>query len=151
MRALLLMAAGLLMAVPALANINPASSTLPGNQQILIPHIGGRTIPGKAMVRQQNGVIIATTETYQWPGTYFEAAFTGPEMSLRLDDNANILTVHIDDQLTDTLNRPGEVLKRYIGLGPGRHVVRLDRLTETQDTTGTFEGFFGEEFAIDRC
>lgn len=119
-----------------------APPILPGNQQLVIPHVGGRVLMGTSTVRQQNGVILATTATYQWPGTYFEAAFNGSEISLRLNDSANILTVTIDGQLKDTLNRPGEMLKTYGGLSSGQHVIRLDRLTETQDSMGTFEGFF---------
>jgi lysophospholipase L1-like esterase len=85
---------------------------------------------------------MTTTETYQWPGTYMETAFDGPEVTVRLNDSANIMNVLIDHQVKETLNRPGDIVKTYKDLGAGQHVIRLERLTETQGATGTFSGFF---------
>lgn len=117
--------------------------TLPGDQVLIVPRTMGRVQHGTALTRTSAGsAIITTTATYQWPGTYFTAAFEGDEVSIRLDDSANILTVTIDGQLKDTLKKPGAAVKTYKGLGKGQHVIRLERLTETQDTTGTFIGFF---------
>lgn len=117
--------------------------TLPGDQVLIVPHTVGRVQYGTALTRTSAGsAIITTTATYQWPGTYFTAAFGGDEVSIRLDDSTNILTVAIDGQLKDTLKKPGAVVKTYKGLGKGQHVIRLERLTETQGTKGTFIGFF---------
>ncbi|MDV6332713.1 SGNH/GDSL hydrolase family protein [Asticcacaulis sp. 201] len=84
----------------------------------------------------------ATAVTYQWPGTYIEAAFTGPDISINLNDSANILRVYVDGVLKTTLNRPGKTVEALTHLGKGPHTIRLERLTETQGTTGAFEGFF---------
>ncbi len=117
--------------------------TLPGDQILIVPHTVGRVQYGTALTRTSAGsAITTTTATYQWPGTYFTAAFEGDEVSIRLDDGANILTVAIDGQVKDTLKKPGATVKTYKGLGKGQHVIRLERLTETQGTKGTFIGFF---------
>lgn len=82
------------------------------------------------------------TYTYSWPGVYFEAAFAGTEVELRLDDSHNMLNVIIDGQPHRVLSRPGR--KRYAldKLGQGHHRIRVEKRTETQHGTGTFEGFF---------
>jgi lysophospholipase L1-like esterase len=117
--------------------------TLHGDQVLVVPHSVGRVQQGTAVTRTSAGsAIITVTATYQWPGTYFVAAFEGDEISVRLDDSANILTISVDGQLKDTLKKPGASVKTYKGLGKGQHVIRLERLTETQASTGTFIGFF---------
>ena len=80
--------------------------------------------------------------THQWPGTYFEGRFKGKEVSLRLNDKANILNVYVDGQKIQTINRPGE---GDIVLGPfadTEHTIRVEKLTEAAWTSAQFFGFF---------
>jgi lysophospholipase L1-like esterase len=140
MRAAALVLTMLALATPAIAAA-PAV-TLSGNQELVVPHYVGRAQPSTALTRTASSAIITVTATYQWPGTYFTAAFEGDEITVRLDDSANILTVQVDGQLKDTLKKPGAFVKTYEGFGKGQHIIRLERLTETQGSTGTFVGFY---------
>ncbi len=137
----LITAVGFLLVASSIAQ---AETPLIG-QRLLNTHTSGRMAFSAKIDKSPQAVRIVTTETYQWPGTYMETAFDGPEVSLQLNDSANILNVLIDHQVKETLNRPGEVVKTYKDLGPGQHVIRLERLTETQDATGTFAGFFAPD------
>ena len=139
------------MALAALASfmaVNTAEAdtsppTLQGAQQLVIAHIGGRYQAGTSLSRTSAGAaIITVTATYQWPGAYFEGAFKGDEVTVRLKDGVNILKIFIDGNLHDTLNKPGEIIKTYKGLGEGQHIIRIERATEDQSATSTFEGFF---------
>ncbi len=83
-----------------------------------------------------------TTYTYSWPGIYFEAAFNGTELDVRLDDANNILNLIIDDKKPIVLTRPGKITHSLKNLGKGPHKVRLEKRTETPMATGAFEGFY---------
>lgn len=106
--------------------------------------VGGRVVT--QTVSGESGFFSSTPDivryTYQWPGVYFEAAFTGDSVELRVDDNQNNLNVSVDGVHKLTLTRPGRTTLSLTALGAGRHVVRLEKTTETQSSTGTFEGFF---------
>lgn len=80
--------------------------------------------------------------TYQWPGVYFEAAFDGPTVDVKLDDDQNALDLTIDGVHKLTFTRPGKTTVALKNLGAGPHVVRLEKTSETQTATGAFEGFF---------
>jgi lysophospholipase L1-like esterase len=97
-------------------------------------HIGGR---------------VATTSDgrhplyrYQWPAVYFEASFEGSEVSARVADDTNRLRILIDGQPSVVLDRPGTVEHKIANLTEGRHTIRLEKLNESQNGTGTFEGFY---------
>lgn len=109
----------LLFAMPALAE--PVA---------LAPYIGGRVVAG------------AGAYTYQWPGVYFEARFTGDTVDVKVDDDQNNLYLYIDGAHKLTLTKPGRTTVTLKDLGPGPHTVRLEKSSETQSTTGKFEGFF---------
>lgn len=97
-------------------------------------HIGGRVAPV--------GPDPAQGYMHQWPGTYFEGRFKGKEISLRLNDKANILNVYVDGQKVQTVNRPGE---GDIVLGPfadTEHTIRIEKLTEAAWTSAQFTGLF---------
>jgi lysophospholipase L1-like esterase len=83
-----------------------------------------------------------TSYTYQWPGVYFEAAFSGDSVDAKVNDDQNNLYVWVDGVHKLTLTRPGKATVSLKDLGPGRHIVRLEKATETQATTGSFDGFF---------
>ncbi len=94
---------------------------------------------GRVLVEKNDQL---TTYTYSWPGIYFEAEFTGPELDVRLNDANNILSLIIDDKEPIVLNRPGKITHSVKNLGQGPHKVRLEKRTETPMVTGTFEGFY---------
>lgn len=123
-------------AVVLVLAISPASASSPGmeGKKPLPIHHGGRVVVGES-----NGM---PTYTYSWPGVYFEAAFAGTEVDVRLDDGNNILNVIIDGQAHAVLSRPGKKTYSINNLAEGEHRIRLEKRTETQYDTGTFEGFF---------
>jgi lysophospholipase L1-like esterase len=82
------------------------------------------------------------TYTYSWPGVYFEAAFIGTEVELKLNDSNNIFNIIVDGQAPIVLTRPGKTTYSINDLTEGKHHIRLEKRTETQFGTGTFEGFF---------
>ncbi|CAL4868571.1 Acetylxylan esterase / glucomannan deacetylase [Asticcacaulis sp. MM231] len=80
-------------------------------------------------------------QVHQWPGTYYETTFTGPEVYFALSDNANILSVSVDDVLLGKLSKPGSRIYRVSGLSNAPHRIRIERNTETQNEKGGFHGF----------
>ena len=79
---------------------------------------------------------------FGWPGVYFEGRFAGPAVEVAVDPGADHLAVSIDGVRKAELANPGETRLRLGDLGPGVHVVRLDKLTESQVGSARFEGFF---------
>ncbi len=102
-------------------------------------HIGGRTKSDETYVTVDSPYWDA--RQYQWPGTYFEGRFNGGTVFLKFDDSANILQISVDGQTVATLNKPGLREYKISGLKATAHVVRVERLTETQDAVGAFLGF----------
>jgi lysophospholipase L1-like esterase len=82
------------------------------------------------------------TYTYSWPGVYFEGAFIGTEVDIKLDDSNNILNIIVDGKAPVVLTKPGNIIYSIANLAEGEHHIRLEKRTETQYGTGTFEGFF---------
>jgi lysophospholipase L1-like esterase len=80
--------------------------------------------------------------TYQWPGVYFEGRFAGDSVDVKVDDDQNNLYVWVDGVHKLTLTKPGRTTVALENLGAGAHVVRLEKSSETQSTTGKFEGFY---------
>lgn len=112
----------------------PAFSLDSEDRKPLPVHHGGRVVVG-----ERDNV---PTYTYSWPGVYFEAAFVGTEVDVRLNDANNILNVIVDGQAPIVLARPGKNTYSIDNLADGEHHIRLEKRTETQYGTGTFEGFF---------
>ncbi len=121
MRPVLLLA--LLFAVPAVAAPVPLET-----------YIGGRVLASSAAGE--------TAYIYEWPGVYFEARFSGDSVDLKVDDDQNNLYLYVDGVHKLTLTKPGHTTVALKDLGPGEHVVRLEKSSETQASTGKFEGFF---------
>ena len=121
---LLTFAAILCLATPAFAPKAWAQTALPLN-------IGGRVAP-------------APDGTYEfgWPGVYFEGRFNGPSVEVVVDTGAEHLAVSVDGARKAELTKAGELHLLLDRLGPGEHVVRLDKLTESQTGSARFEGFF---------
>ena len=86
-----------------------------------------------------------TAYIYSWPGIYFEAAFTGTAVDVKLNDDQNILNLIVDDQPPVVLTKQGKTVYSVKNLSPGVHKIRLEKLTETQSTKGRFEGFYISE------
>jgi lysophospholipase L1-like esterase len=115
----ILFAAALLAATPVLAQ-----TPLPLN-------IGGRVAPAAGGAYD-----------FGWPGVYFEGRFTGPSVEVAVDTGAEHLAVSIDGIRKAELTKSGETRLKLDHLSPGEHVVRLDKLTESQAGSSRFEGFF---------
>ena len=107
-----------------LAVTTPAAAQAP-----ITPHVGGR-------------VVLAEAGGYRfgWPGVYFEGRFTGPSVEIAVEPGADILAVSIDGQARGEI-RGGTARLTLGDLGPGEHVVRLDKLTESQSGEARFIGF----------
>jgi lysophospholipase L1-like esterase len=105
------------------------------SQQVpLEPFIGGRVVT--SMVAGHPAY------TYSWPGVYFEARFIGSAVDVKVDDARNNLYLYVDGVHKLTLTRPGRTTVSLRNLDGSVHVVRLEKVSETQDSTGTFEGFY---------
>lgn len=94
-------------------------------------NIGGRVAPAP------NGAY-----DFGWPGVYFEGRFTGPSVEVAVDTGVEHLAVSVDGVRKAELLKSGETRLKLNRLGPGEHVVRLDKLTESQTGSARFEGFF---------
>jgi hypothetical protein len=116
----------LLAATLASATGAPAQTPLP-------LHVGGRVSVAADDERP--------AYRYQWPGVYFEAAFEGSAVYARIADHKNRLRILVDGQTIVELERPGTIEHRIDNLPEGRHTIRLEKLTESQDDIGAFEGF----------
>ncbi len=78
----------------------------------------------------------------QWPGVYFEASFTGKTVWLKFIDAANIFRLYIDNLKPITLSEPGKSEVKISGLGQKSHKLRLEKITESIDGYGEFDGFY---------
>lgn len=95
-------------------------------------HVGGRVVAGeKATI-------------FGWPGVYFEARFRGPTLKVVTVPNADHLRLLVDGKPRHVLKGTGAVVVTLTGLGPGDHVARLEKVTESQSGSARFGGFFAE-------
>lgn len=88
------------------------------------------------VLAQPDGTILR-----QWPGTYFETAFTGPATFFRVGSGEVSLRVSIDDQPPVALVKPEPGLYRVSPAGNGAHRVRIDIVSESQREPTGFGGF----------
>jgi lysophospholipase L1-like esterase len=94
-------------------------------------NVGGRVIEG-----------VDGSAGFGWPGIYFESRFRGPGVRLRFDAPAEHMRLLVDGRETVLFRRPGAVDLTIATPGKGEHVVRLEKMTESQTGGGTFFGFF---------
>ena len=106
----------------------------PAGLQPLPMHIGGRV--------QATGDGMSSIYAYQWPGTYFETAFTGQDAYFQLGTGDVILHVRVDGQALAPLVKPAGGLYHISGLQAGAHTVRIEVATESQAGPDHFSGFF---------
>jgi len=78
---------------------------------------------------------------YQWPGTYFETAFSGRELFFRVGTNHEILSVMVDGKPPLILDKPASGTYRLSGLSNQPHSVSVLAATESQDAPSIFGGF----------
>lgn len=110
-----------------------ASALLSGTTEPPPPlavHSGGRTVTAADGSR-----------SFGWPGVYFEARFRGPAVRVRFDAPADHLRLSIDGKEHRVFRAAGAVDITISGLTPGEHVVRLEKLTESQSGSSRFLGF----------
>jgi lysophospholipase L1-like esterase len=79
--------------------------------------------------------------TYQWPGAYFEAAFSGAGVYFATGPSDEILHITLDHQPPVPLVKPAPGIYEISGLAPGPHAIRIDVVTESQSAPDTFLGF----------
>jgi lysophospholipase L1-like esterase len=79
---------------------------------------------------------------FGWPGVYFEGRFTGEDVTVAVDTSHDHFRVLVDGKERATLTKPGEARVTFTKLGQGEHVVRLEKLTESQEGSSRFLGFF---------
>jgi lysophospholipase L1-like esterase len=96
-------------------------------------------IGGQTLSRTQSD---RTEWIYQWPAVYFEAHFRGDTVSLAFDDPSNHLNIIVDDRMLMTVKKPGRTTLTLDHLGQTPHTIRLEKRTETRDSTGAFAGLF---------
>ena len=78
---------------------------------------------------------------HQWPGTYFEARFTGATVYVDLGSGEKHARVSIDGREVADVLRPEPRMLRVQGLAPGEHRVRVDIVSESRDGVQGFGGF----------
>lgn len=117
----------LLLALAALATLGAAAPP----PRAIQPHIGGRVIAGR------DGAL-----TFGWPGVYFEGRFRGSGIRVKFEAHTDHMRLLVDGQEKLIFKRPGMVDTVLERLPAGEHVVRLEKLTESQSGGSRFLGFF---------
>lgn len=88
-------------------------------------HIGGRVV-----------VDAHKDVTLQWPGVYFEGTFEGARLVVSAD-KVNQYKVFVDGKLAGTISRSAGA-RTFTGLSKGRHSLRIEKISESQNTAATF-------------
>jgi len=101
-----------------------ASSPLP-------VHVGGRVI------HNTDGSL-----TFGWPATYIEARFRGTSVSVSLDTTTERLRLLIDGAEKALFIQPGSTSLTIASLPAGDHLIRIEKLTESQQGGARFVGFY---------
>jgi len=101
-------------------------------------YVGGRVLN---ISSSSTAASDANEYRYQWPGTYFETAFTGRELFFRVGSNHEILHVVVDGGPPLIVAKPDSGVYRLSGLSNEPHSLRVLVATESQDAPGTFGGF----------
>jgi lysophospholipase L1-like esterase len=97
-------------------------------------HVGGRVIADSA-----GGL------SFGWPAVYFESRFHGTGVSVSVETTVDRLQLLIDGAQKALLIQPGSSSLTIAGLTPGDHVVRLEKVTESQEGGSRFVGFYPAE------
>jgi lysophospholipase L1-like esterase len=124
---------GLVMAAVLLSQFGIAADL-----QQLPAHVGGRVLASTTANGDQ-------FYEYSWPAIYFETAFKGDSLTLKFDDDQNNFQLVVDDRAPITINKPGKKDYEVPGLTQGKHRVRLEKISETQSSSGKFLGFYSDD------
>jgi lysophospholipase L1-like esterase len=108
---------------------NPPGAAQPAKP--LPVHVGGRVL------RAPDGSLL-----FGWPGVYFESRFNGTAVLVAVDSMTEQMRVLVDGQQKASLDRAGRTRMAIRNLPPGDHVVRLEKLTESQTGGGRFLAFY---------
>lgn len=108
---------------------------LAADLQQLPTHTGGRVL-------MSNNAVGEKSYEYSWPSVYFETAFKGDSLMLKFEDDQNIFQLIVDGNTPVIINKPGKQDYVVQGLTEGKHQIRLEKITETQSSSGRFHGFF---------
>ena len=122
-----------------------ATSLFAGAAPVLVEPLVAWPADGVALATRAVGRVEPPTHArgwrYQWPGTYFEARFTGSTVDVDLGSGEKHARVAIDDREVADLVRPESRLLRIERLAPGEHVIRVDIVSESRDGVQAFGGF----------
>jgi carbohydrate esterase-like protein len=116
-----------------------ANRTLGPGMRVLDVHVGGRVAVEPLGTPAPKG---ARSYVHEWPGVYFEAAFSGDRVVLKFDDPYNEYRLLIDERAPVAIAQPGTVETLVSGLGDGPHRLRLEKVTESVGLGGAFQGFY---------
>jgi lysophospholipase L1-like esterase len=108
----------------AAATASPASPALPVN-------VGGRVVDDP-----RGGA------AFGWPGIYFEGRFRGRGVEVVFEAPAEHMRLLVDGEEKAVFRAAGRVDARLDDLADGEHVVRLEKMTESQTGGGRFLGFY---------
>jgi len=120
------------------AALTLAQFSMAADLQQLPTHVGGRVL-------ESTGADGNKAYEYSWPAVYFETAFKGDSLTLKFNDDQNIFQLIVDGGTPVVINKPGAQDYTVPGLTAGTHTVRLEKITETQSSTGRFLGFFSDD------
>ncbi|GAA0744132.1 lipase [Sphingomonas sp. ABOLD] len=88
--------------------------------------------PAETPVPLHAGGRVTADGRFGWPGVYFEGRFKGTAVTVSVEAGTDHLAILIDGVERAVLQKPGRVERRFDGLGEGEHVIRVEKLTETQ-------------------
>ena len=127
-------------AQPMRVELEPSSVASPAGRAIPL-----RSVGRVGTAKDRTGTV---SHLHQWPGVYFEATFTGDRFSLGFDDPHSEYRLLVDDQAPVSLKPMGRAWYSVTGLARQRHVVRLEKVTESIAYRGAFLGFFASRNAV---
>ncbi len=88
--------------------------------------------PAETPVPLHAGGRVTEDGRFGWPGVYFEGRFKGTAVTVSIEAGTDHLAILIDGVERAVLKKPGRVERRFDGLADGEHVIRVEKLTETQ-------------------
>ncbi|WP_084583488.1 SGNH/GDSL hydrolase family protein [Sphingomonas azotifigens] len=88
--------------------------------------------PSETPVPLHAGGRVTADGRFGWPGVYFEGRFEGTEVTVSVEAETDHLAILIDGVERAVLKKPGRVERHFAGLAKGAHVLRVEKLTETQ-------------------
>jgi lysophospholipase L1-like esterase len=94
----------------------------------------GMNVGGRVVAEADGGM------RFGWPAIYFEQRFKGTGVTATVETDSEFFRVYIDGKNSGVL-KPGVPTLVVRGLPDGEHVVRIEKLTESQSGGAVFGGF----------